>query len=232
MYPTKPTGDNVVSENYIFALNNTLKSPMSSDELLEGYNNKGESETELTSIPDASKFNSFLYQMHNTLVWVIGYITELYSAKFDKTGGALSGPLNMGSNKVTSLSAGTVSTDAINKAQLDAVSTVVDGLNPDIVVLGEIVSGFSLLADKVHTGSILTSCGLSLPTLGSANKFVNCMLTFTIISGQTLTIPASVKWNYGVTPVFSSASGVKNRIMFDTVDGGVTWTGYYSQIGA
>ncbi len=119
MYPTKPTGDDVISESYIFADNNVLKEPMSSDEILEGYNNKGESETELTSIPDANKFNSFWYQLHNTLVWVIEYIEELYTAKLEKSGGTMTGTLAMGSNKITSSYTPVDNADLTNKEYVD-----------------------------------------------------------------------------------------------------------------
>jgi len=151
MYPTKPTGDNVVSENYIFALNNILKSPMSSDELLEGYNNKGESETELTSIPDASKFNSFLYQMHNTLVWVIGYITELYNAKVEKSGSTMTGTLAMGSNKVTTTYVPVNNEDATNKLYVDTA-----------------------IAGNIWLGEIKTLSYPSIPTLPAGMEIIPC----------------------------------------------------------
>ena len=77
MYPIKPTGDNAISESYIFALNDVDKEPMSRSEILGGYTNKGESPSPLSSIPDANKFNSLIYQIHNSLVWVIKYIEEL-----------------------------------------------------------------------------------------------------------------------------------------------------------
>ena len=228
-YPIKPTGDDIVSETYMFAENNILKTPMTQAELLEGYSNKGESDTELTSIPDAKKFNSFWNQIHKTVVWLISYAQELYTSKLEKSGGTMTGNLVMSSNKVTGLANGENSSDAVNKSQLDNLSNAIANLTPDTVLLGSINSNFTLVKDKVHTGNIISSCTLSLPTLSSSSKFVNCMFEFTIVNGITLTLPSNVKWNYGIIPSFNNAT--KNRLMFDTSDGGATWSAFYAQIG-
>jgi phage-related tail fiber protein len=119
-YPTQPTGDNSIDLNNIFASNSTNKIIMSTEEILDGYNNDGESETPLTSKPDGNKFNYFWYQVHNTLAWVVNYIKALYDNKLELSGGTMSGILNMNSNKISELSAGTLSTDAVNKGQLDS----------------------------------------------------------------------------------------------------------------
>lgn len=119
MYPVKPSGDNAISEDYIFALNDADKEPMSSTEILGGYTNKGEAPSPLSSIPDANKFNSLMYQMHNSLVWVIKYIEELFASKLEKSGGTMTGTLAMGSNKVTTSYAPTDSVDLTNKLYVD-----------------------------------------------------------------------------------------------------------------
>lgn len=118
-YPTQPTGDNSIDLTNIFASNSTSKIIMSSEEILEGYNNDGEAATPLTSTPDGNKFNYFWYQVHNTLVWVVNYAKALFDNKLELSGGTMSGALAMGSNKITGLSAGTADTDAVNKLQLD-----------------------------------------------------------------------------------------------------------------
>ena len=123
-YPTQPTGDNSVDLTNIFASSATNKIIMSTEEILEGYNNDGEAATPLTSTPDGNKFNYFWYQVHNTLVWVVGYIKALFDNKLEKSGGTMSGTLAMGANKITGLSTGTSDTDAVNKSQLD---TAVNG---------------------------------------------------------------------------------------------------------
>ena len=66
-YPTKPTGNDILSSDAIFADNNNLKSAMTTGEILGGYNNDGETETDLTSRPDANKFNMFWYLVHKTV---------------------------------------------------------------------------------------------------------------------------------------------------------------------
>ena len=118
-YPTEPTGDNIIDLTNIFASENVSKVEMSTAEILDGYNNDGETETPLTSKPDGNKFNYFWYQVHNTLAWAVSYINVLYTNKLETSGGTLSGALSMGSNKLTSLSDGTASADAVNKGQLD-----------------------------------------------------------------------------------------------------------------
>ena len=90
-YPTQPTGDNSIDLNNIFASNATNKIIMSTEEILEGYNNDGEAATPLTSTPDGNKFNYFWYQVHNTLAWVVNYTKALFDNKLEKTGGTLSG---------------------------------------------------------------------------------------------------------------------------------------------
>lgn len=107
------------------------------------------------------------------------------------------------------------------------------GVNPDIVAFGTVSSGTkTLTADKIHTASITGSCTLALPTGLTGSKFVNCMIDFSLASGQSVTLPTGVKWNYGVTPTISTTTGVRNRLIFDTDDNGTTWNGYYSQLGA
>lgn len=118
-YPTQPTGDNSVDLTNIFASSATNKIIMSTEEILEGYNNDGETATPLTSTPDGNKFNYFWYQVHNTLAWVVNYVLALFDNKLEKSGGTMSGALSLGSNKITNLSAGTSDADAVNKLQLD-----------------------------------------------------------------------------------------------------------------
>src|SRR5574344_85939 len=118
-YPTQPTGDNSIDLTNIFASNATNKIIMSTEEILEGYNNDGEAVTPLTSTPDGNKFNYFWYQVHNTLAWVVNYTKALFDNKLEKSGDTMSGALAMGSNKITGLSAGTTDLDAVNKLQLD-----------------------------------------------------------------------------------------------------------------
>ena len=118
-YPSKPTGDNIIPVNTVFANNNTSKVAMSSTEILNGYNNDGEAETALTSIPDANRFNMFWYQVHNTMKWIIGYIEELYSDKLSTSGGTMTGNLSMGGSKLTNIPTPTANLDAVNKQYVD-----------------------------------------------------------------------------------------------------------------
>ena len=118
-YPVKPTGDDILSSDNIFAENNNSKSAMTTSEMLGGYNNDGETETDLTSRPDANKFNMFWYQVHNTVKWIMDYIEELYNDKLSKTGGTMTGALTMGNNKVSLSYTPNSNTDATNKQYVD-----------------------------------------------------------------------------------------------------------------
>ena len=118
-YPTKPTGNDILPLDVVFADNNDLKTAMTTNEILDGYNNDGETETQLTSRPDANRFNMFWYQVHNTIKWIISYIEELYTAKLEKSGGTMTGLLNMGSNKITSTYTPQSDSDLTNKKYVD-----------------------------------------------------------------------------------------------------------------
>lgn len=118
-YPSKPTGDNILPFDTIFAENNTSKTIMTTSEILEGYNNDGEQETALTSRPDANRFNMFWYQTHNTIKWIVDYIQELYNAKLEKSGGTMTGILDMGANKVKSTYKPVNNEDLTNKEYVD-----------------------------------------------------------------------------------------------------------------
>ena len=118
-YPTQPTGDNSIDLNNIFASNSTSKIKMSTEEILNGYNNDGETATPLTSKPDGNRFNYFWYQVHNTLAWVVNYAKALYDNKLELTGGTLSGILNMGLNRISNLAEPTNNTDATTKQYVD-----------------------------------------------------------------------------------------------------------------
>lgn len=118
-YPAKPTGNDILPFNTVFAQNNGSKTAMTSNEILDGYNNDGDIETALTSIPDANRFNMFWYQTHNTIKWIVGYIEELYRAKFDKTGGTVTGNISMGSRKITTSYVPVDGTDLTNKDYVD-----------------------------------------------------------------------------------------------------------------
>lgn len=118
-YPTKPTGNDILSSDAIFADNNNLKSAMTTGEILGGYNNDGETETDLTSRPDANKFNMFWYQVHKTVNWIVAYIEELFRDKLSKAGGIMTGSLVMNNNKITLTYTPNANTDAVNKQYVD-----------------------------------------------------------------------------------------------------------------
>lgn len=118
-YPSKPTGNDILPFDTIFADNNNLKTAMTTNEILNGYNNDGETETQLTSRPDANRFNMFWYQVHNTIKWIVSYIEELYTSKLEKSGGTMTGILDMGANKIKSTYTPVNPEDIANKNYVD-----------------------------------------------------------------------------------------------------------------
>lgn len=122
-YPTQPTGDDSIDLNNIFASNSTSKIKMSTEEILEGYNNEGETATPLTSTPDGNKFNYFWYQVHNTLAWIVGYIQALFDNKLELSGGTMTGNLALGANKATSTYIPTSNEDLTNKLYVDTATS-------------------------------------------------------------------------------------------------------------
>ena len=121
-YPDKPTGTDIVSETVIFAQGNPKNVAMTDNEIMGGYNDKGEVETDLTSTPTSHKFNKFLYQMHNTVVWLINMVQELKSEKMSATGGSSQPALNdlyMGGYRVRQTSDPLLPTDCATKAYVD-----------------------------------------------------------------------------------------------------------------
>lgn len=121
-YPTKPTSNDIVSETNIFASSDN-KIPMSVSEILNGYSNKNETSTPLTSEPEAHRFNSFLYQIHNTIAWLIGYVEALFANKLELSGGTMTGNIIMGANKITSSFTPISASDLANKQYVDNVAS-------------------------------------------------------------------------------------------------------------
>ena len=121
-YPDKPTGTDIVSENVIFAQGNPNNVPMTDNEIAGGYNDKGEVETDLTSTPTSHKLNKFLFQIHNTIVWLIGMVQELKAEKMSASGGSSQPAMNdlyMGNYRVRQTSDPLLPTDCATKAYVD-----------------------------------------------------------------------------------------------------------------
>jgi len=76
-----------------------------------------------------------------------------------------------------------------------------------------------------------------LPASGFVSGWENkCILDFSTTDSASPVLPSGLKWssnNSGVAPTaYSTASGVRNRLVFTTMDGGTTWEAEYSSYGA
>src|SRR5574344_3082291 len=103
---------------------------------------------------------------------------------------------------------------------------------PDTIVeFGTISTGtITLTDDKFHTVTFSGASTIALPAGLTNGVHYNCSLLVTMSSIVTITQP-TVTWAYGATPALTSTS-VKYRITYETIDGGTTWYGYWTQLGA
>ena len=102
---------------------------------------------------------------------------------------------------------------------------------PDTIVdLGTVSTGtVTLTEDKMHTVTFSGACTIALPTSLTSGIHYNCSLLVTMSSVVTITQPI-VTWAYGSTPSLTRTS-VKYRLTYETVNGGTTWYGYWTQLG-
>lgn len=92
--------------------------------------------------------------------------------KLDKTGGAMTGAIAMGTNKITGLASGTDANDAINKAQLDSALTGLSWKEPVQVknLIGNAsVATINGLSPAKGDAYVFTDAGT--PTAGSSDAF-------------------------------------------------------------
>ena len=96
----------------------------------------------------------------------VEFATPSDATKLPLTGGTMSGPLNMGSQKIASLADGTALTDAITLGQLDQRITVDQSL--DTIILNPASNSID---DPAVTTSVITAASGSQPSrIGSSNQ--------------------------------------------------------------
>ena len=87
-------------------------------------------------------------------------------------------------------------------------------------------STLNLTNGNVQKITLTANCTVTLtaPTSGSYRSLM--LFIFQDATGsRTVTWPASVHWGTAGVPILSTAAGKMDRILLDTVDGGVTWYG-------
>lgn len=105
-----------------------------------------------------------------------------------------------------------------NEAQVNSLGTVSGGT-------------ITLTKDNFHTVTFSGASTIALPTGLTSGIVYNCTLLITMSSIVTITMPSGVIWTYGVAPTLASTSA-KYRLTFETLNGGATWYGYSTQLGA
>lgn len=100
-----------------------------------------------------------------------------------------------------------------------------------VIALGTYSSGTATMTvNRIHTITFSGNSTIAVPTGLTSGIHYNCTLIVTMSSLVTVTQP-TVTWAYGSSPALTSTS-VKYRITYETVDGGTTWYGYWTQLGS
>jgi hypothetical protein len=118
-------------------------------------------------------------RLTNIEAGLVSTATDIHPQYFLTTGGSLTGPINMGGNRISNLGNGTVSQDAVNLGQLNSVSTVANASLPRAggAMSGDINMGSNrvtaLLAgaspgDAVNKSQLDAVANASLPRAGGA----------------------------------------------------------------
>lgn len=108
--------------------------------------------------PPAEYFNWFWNRVSQSL-------NELHSGALPKAGGTMTGPLNMGSKKITALAKPTEDTDAVTKAYADTAHLAND------LIANKEFTGYVLLATATHNGWGSSSILLYIHNAYSGTKF-------------------------------------------------------------
>lgn len=119
-------------------------------------------------------------------------LTNSINTKVSKAGDTMTGALNMGTtNKITNLAAGTVSTDAVNKGQLDAVDTArINGDALKVNKAGDSMTGALAMGTNKITGladGTLTADAVNFGQLSTQNtNLTNSINTKVSKAGDTM----------------------------------------------
>lgn len=106
-------------------------------------------------------------RLTNIEAGLVSTATDIHPQYFLTTGGSLTGPINMGGNRISNLGNGTVSQDAVNLGQLNSVSTVANAALPQA---GGHISGILTMGNNIVMGSNRIT---QLPTGASPGDAVN-----------------------------------------------------------
>lgn len=101
--------------------------------------------------------------------------------------------------------------------------SLIMNVSPAINALGIITSDFTISANRVTTANVISSCVLSLPIVIDSTKEVKCIFDFTTSNASYPTLPSGILKKDGKALTFSALSGVRNKLIFTTIDGGITW---------
>lgn len=100
-----------------------------------------------------------------------------------------------------------------------------------IIDFGNISSGtITLTKDKFHKVTFSGASTIVLPSGLTSGVHYNCTLLVAMSSIVTIIQPTNVTWTYATLPAMTSTTA-KYRLTYETIDGGTTWYGYWTQLG-
>lgn len=138
-------------------------------------------------------------------------ITTSIGTKLPLAGGTMSGAVAMGSNKITGLTSGTASGDAINKGQLDTMMPLAGGTFSGNVVLG---SNSITSTATPGTADTLTRKGYVDGILGSGTSAATSAATATTKASESAVSAAAS----AASAVSSAASAAASASSYDSFD--------------
>lgn len=100
--------------------------------------------------------------------------------------------------------------------------------------LGTISANFTLVNNQVTTGTISGNYTLTLPTMSSSTREAKCIFDFTTSNASypsIVTAGITLKKKDGKALTYSTLFGVRNRLIFTTIDAGSTWEVELQQYG-
>lgn len=102
----------------------------------------------------------------------------------------------------------------------------------NVISLGTISSGIIIpTKDKFHTVSFSGASTIGIPTGLVSGVASSWSLMVTMAGIVTITHPSVVKWADDYAPILTSTTA-KYRITYETIDGGATVFGYWTQLGS
>lgn len=166
--------------------------------------------------------NSTYLRGDNT--WAAAPVTSVAS----KTGAVMLVKADVGLGNVDNTSDANKPVSTAQQTALDGKANVINGGGETYFDAGNSGTAITLnlVNGNVQKLTLTGNCTLTLTSPASgAYRSLMIYVFQDAVGSRTITWPASVKWGTAGVPVLSTAATKMDKILLDTVDGGVTWYG-------